>query len=234
MKLISSIQYAMTISGINMDDKNIRRSIEDTLEDFQFTSIAATMGMPLEYPRMVGQTKGGHSYLQLSNSEIRLIINFDQNYYDDHDACFQYAYSKIDRVEHTMQQLGMDVAYIGLVAQYVDTEKTDPLYELSKNLMRLKSTPQLFNASAKFAVIEQNKYYVNIELSVLHMKKEAGQSPQKALGISVDINNKYEKDFNGSIATNNGDLKEIERLHRLIGYAKINRLLNTGEFDLNG
>lgn len=72
---IDNIQFTAVVNGLRIDEKETRRKIEDELPDFTF-SVFNPPRFPAGVPQipysMTGQTKGGHSRLQILEQNFQL------------------------------------------------------------------------------------------------------------------------------------------------------------------
>jgi len=178
---------------------------------------------------MIGQTEHGHSFLQFSNQLALLMINFDELYWEDRDQCFAYAHEKITRLKTALEMIGARVRHLGVISQRVMPEIVQPLSMLRDQIVKIETDLLVSNIATKIAVICENQYFVNIEMSNLPFRDESGQ--REALSVIVDINDKYGVDSKGGQSSLDR-LSKILDLQKHISDEMINNLLRTGRLAL--
>lgn len=224
--LVSNIKFTLFISNLKLSKIENRRIVEDTLiqkgDNYFFNVFALPESAPLDIPRMIGQTQNGHSQLQIANNSIILTINFDEKYNTDIEKCFKYSFNKINNIIEVIKKLSTDVNFIGIVIQYIDN-KQNPMEFLQQHFLPIKCQQPLCTISNTFAVISNNKYYINISHSNINIPNKP-----TSLGIVVDINNKYYFNNNGSIGIDNTikDIEHIKKMHMDIAKNKLKNLFN--------
>ena len=225
--IVSNIKFTLFVSNLNLSKIENRRMVEDILaqkgDNYSFNILAIPEPAPLEIPRMIGQTQNGHSQLQIANNSIILTINFDEKYNTDIEKCFKYSFNKINNIIEVVKILSTNVNFTGIVIQYIDTDKQNPMEFLQQHFVPVKCKQPLCTVSNTFAVISKNRYYINISHSNISI-------PNKpiSLGIVIDINNRYYFNSNGSIEIDDiiKDIERIKRIHIDIAKNKLKNLFN--------
>lgn len=228
--MLTSLQYSISVRDFDVDNIDIRRSIEDSLIDFRFSYWATPPEAPKDVVRMAGQTEHGHSLLQLSSSLAYLIINFDSSYNKDMGKCISYARNKLMNLTDALGTLKLNVAYNGVIAQYVYEEIDNPISRLSQKLIHLNTGESpLQGLTTRFTIIHRDMYYINVELAALTLSAQE----KRALGVRLDINDRYGIEKKG-LTGNVNDIFKLTTIQEQIDQAKIIRLLDEGRFELNG
>lgn len=220
--LVSNIKFTISIPNLNLSNKDNRRTVEDKLNEYSFNILAIPEPAPLEIPRMIGQTQNGHSQIQISNNNIILNINFDNNFNSDIEKCFEYSFCKINNIINTIAELTDEVNYSGIVIQYIDEDIENTMEFLQKHFAPIECKQPLCTVSNTFAVISKKKYYINISHSNINIPN------QILLGIVIDINNRYYFNTNGPSKINNiiTDIEYIKKIHLDIAKNKLKNLFN--------
>lgn len=231
--MIKSMQYSIAFAGLNLDEKNDRRAIEDLLPDFKFSILNMPPQAPAEIIRMSGATEHNHSLLNFSNVRADLYIQYDDKYNADPSKCFSYGNEKVSEVIDVLKQKNVNLNYIGVIVQHA-IDISNPVMAIKEKIVKIEPlNKELFNLGVKFTLVHRDKFYVNVDITNWRLRDiRLGETPQ-VLGVTVDINNRYGmeiKDLNSDF----DDWKEIEKIQYSITEAKINELLRTGEFVIAG
>jgi hypothetical protein len=208
----------------------------------QFQSLPVPAQMPLEIPRIVGQSPSKHSKLLISANRLEIQTAYDEDFLhhlpkiqDYLSGRFQAAFEALAEI----QAVGF-AAYI-LESDYFFPFKTAT--ELHQELFRYTQLPlfpkheNLHDFALSYSLPWQETFFLNVHLSKIHsslfVENEAGEkvSPDLAetgLKCVVDFNSKYSQQkgraFNQSVA---------EQLHHQFFKLMSNHHLNhflTGEF----
>lgn len=227
--MLTSLQYSISLRDFDVDNIHVRRSLEDALSDFRFSYWVTPPEAPKDVVRMAGQTEHGHALLQFSSRLAYLITNFDSNYSNNFEKCMSYTRNKLVRLTDTLGKMKLDVVYNGVVAQYVYENVDDPISSLRKKLIHLDTgKSKLQSLSNRFTVIYRDLYYVNVELTDLLLNNQE----RRALGVRIDINDRYGVENKG-LASNVNDIFKLTAIQEQVSQDTISRLLEEGKFELN-
>lgn len=174
-----------------------RQSIQDMLveyfpaESYQVFDYTIKTGFPVEIPtelpRIMAISRFGHSNLQIGETELRLTTGFDQAYCSNLDTCWRYLQERIDKISALVRSISGDrLLYAGIVSEFVEEAITSPVSFIRENYVASGVHEDVYDILARMTYVKSDRYYMNIALSNLR----AGQD--EALGISVDVNNRYE------------------------------------------
>lgn len=229
--IANNIQFTVSIKQLNIDDKNLRREIEDCLQDFKLSYIASPP-IPLEIGKipslMFGQTGGGHSHIHISERVIKLFVTFDENFNSNIDKCFGYAYNKIDSISKLLDKMGGNDSLLGVVVQYIFDNEPDAISLINQDSIKSLDNQSFVNFSKKFSLIFGERYYLNFDLSSLKIK----ENDENKVSIVVDINNRYGIEYKNEL-DNHSDIGTIKKLHESMTEEFFNKLLRKGELKLN-
>ena len=230
--IIDNIQFTAVVNGLRIDDKDVRRKIEDELLDFTFSIYnppRLPAGMPQIPYSMTGQTKAGHSRLQIFEQNFQLFTSFDENFNNDRQKCFDYAYGKIDAIVKLIKGLSVKNLYFGIALQYIienEPKAIDLINQGSVNI--LNNSESFFNFSKNFSVVYKDRYYINFGLSTLSHRN----SSDKLIGITVDINNRYGIEIKNELEKDE-DIAIIKKMQSDISEGFLYKLLRKGELDFH-
>ena len=227
--IIDNIQFAAFCKNLKIDDKVIRRQIEDSLGDFSFSFFNFSPKFDIA-STMMGQTEHGHSRLQISDKTVQLFITFDEVFRNDSERCFEYAYKKIEDVAQMINNIEGNF-HSGVVIQYLFDENKysdDAINLINRNSVNISGNQQFFNFSKSFSVIYKDKFYLNFKLSCINLKDDN----KKIAGVSVDVNNRYASEIKNQFVGYD-DIAIMKNIHQYITNSVLDKLLMKGELDLD-
>lgn len=233
--ITNSIQFTIFLNNLDVFDKQIRRSIEDDLQDFNFTFFSKPIQPPQalkinygDFPFIIGQTSNGHSQIFVTSQNLQLFVNFDENYFNEREKCFEYAFKKIDMINQVLKQLKANYQYSGLVIQYLFDNFNNPVDVLNRDSVSLCGKREFHNFLKKFSIIDSDIYYINFEMVTLY-KLELNK---QIIGVTVDINDRYGSERPDNSCNYNNVLR-MKNLHESISEPVLQRLVEQGELKLN-
>ena len=230
--IIDNIQFTAVVNGLRIDDKDVRRKIEDELLDFTFSIYnppRLPAGMPQIPYSMTGQTKAGHSRLQILEQNFQLFTSFDENFNNDRQKCFDYAYGKIDAIVKLIKGLSVKNLYFGIALQYIIENEPKAIDLINQGSVKiLNNSESFFNFSKNFSVVYKDRYYINFGLSTLSHRN----SSDKLIGITVDINNRYGIEIKNELEKDE-DIAVIKKMQSDISEDFLYKLLRKGELDFH-
>ena len=218
---------------------------EDVLKkDFQPANLLPVPDeIPDEVPRIVAQTKGGHSVLNIGLNAISFLTNYDGSYVNDWMVSSSYLEEKGKLIYEVMDKLtGKRYSYVGVVAVLeVDNENEDVLDVLKKSLIRDhgKDIGDPYSLGVKLTYVQEDKYFVNISLETIKkykaIKDKDGELISNTydssfIGITVDVNDRFAFEH---IQGYHSSQKAFERILAIITElvdGKLEKLILEGRF----
>ena len=214
--------------------KEVRDIFDEKLSDY-FNPFNLT-GTPLEVdpivPRIVSNTKGGHTTLQFSLINLQLNTVFDNKFNFDINKCIEYVKEKACKVLKTLKDdVNIEVLYSAIFLN-CDKDSEFPLQEITDNY-NVTLSNKVDEIGLRFSeVIDDNYYFItslnNSSVVSITKKIEPGQQPQRIvlpliskremciekeiISYAFEINDKYKYDtVDGSRTTNKSinDMFEI-------------------------
>lgn len=229
--IVNNIQFTVSVKQLNIDDKNLRREIEDCLQDFKLSYIASPP-IPPEIGKipslMFGQTGGGHSHIRISEQTINLFVTFDEKFNSEIDKCFGYAYDKIDSISKLVDKVEDNDSLLGVVVQYIFDNEPDAISLINQDSIKSLGVQSFVNFSKKFSLIFGERCYLNFDLSSLKFRED----DENKVSIVVDINNRYGIEYKNEL-DNQSDIDAIKNLHKAMTKKFFDTLLRKGELNLN-
>lgn len=221
--MIPIIQYTASFSDpLRLDDKTVRRNIEDGLDDFVCSYIALPPGIGTNFPQMPGQTKDGLAQLQVSTEFLQMKAEFNVDHWDKREACFRYAFEKIEKTEQLLRNL-TTIKFSGVLVSYIQELKQDPIETINRDSVKLPSGYDFYGFSKTFSYVHAEKYFVNFNMSA-----SAYPMGGQKVNVTVDINNRYGSDIKKTASEEN-DIRTIKSLHESITEDVLEMLIQKGE-----
>jgi hypothetical protein len=175
--------------------KEQQQLIQETLSSYFPPASYSTIGLPVnaeipaEIPRILAMSKFGHSSLQIAESEIRLNTQFDTEFQEDLDTCWLYFKERIDKINELTKSISKDhILFAGIVAQFIDEDVNMPAKFIRKKYFNDTIGADVYDLLARMTYVISDQYYLNILVNNLRADNDRDK---EALGISVDINNRY-------------------------------------------
>ena len=182
--------------------------------------------IPDEVPRIVAQTKGGHSVLNIGLNAISFLTNYDGSYVNDWRVSSSYLEEKSKLIYEVMDKLtGKRYSYVGVVAVLeFDNKDEDVLDILKKSLIRDEGNDigSPYSLGVKLTYVQEDKYFVNISLETIKKYKairdKAGELisntyDSSLISITVDVNDRFVSEH---IQGYNSSQKAFERILAII------------------
>lgn len=226
--MIVNMQCSITLKNFDLDDKEARRKIEDALPDFRFDVFAPPV-VPLRgFPRMIGSSEYGHASLRLGDTFAHLIMQYDENYQDDWNKCFDYAHKRIGELREALQSVEATFQFGGIVIQYVMDDFPEPVTTLSESVSKVSvGERKLTHLQIKFSFPYRENYYINVEMEPVQNEATSAN----ALGITIDVNNRLAKQRSDAPRVVDWeDLVKIEEILSGIKSSTLHQLVEKGEF----
>lgn len=194
-----------------------------------------------DIPRIVIQTRGEHSSLNIGLDVAALISNYDDEFEEEWIQCKDYIEEKGEIFYNLIGEMtGNDFKFSGIIVNITYEDRNDGMELIKENLLKLDKIETPFDAGCKFTYLYDNKYYVNISIensrqfmveeikSKMIIRDEVGNH----LDITIDINDKYAYNTDEDYLSNKGEFQNILTIMDNIISNKLDDLLMKGEFCL--
>ena len=207
----------------------IRRNVNQ-IEDFleQYYGAPKTMPIPDEFaaeaPRIILNSKNGHSQVSFSQISVDFTVNFDSDFKNDFDLTKEYILKRIDILKRLLREIDISNYYFGGITYnvHLDTQGSSNTGYIKKILGNsAEKENNIYEAMQKIAVVVEDKYFINQQISTYKEYQRNGnvipnlinflnsKLVEEGVNLSLDINNRYEYLYTGK-ETN------IENLDKLI------------------
>ena len=241
---IDNIRFNLFIPKLN-NIRSLYNFIENELKEYffaPFNILPIPDDAPEEIPRIIAKSKNGHSELSISLVNIQMTIQFDENFNTDIEKCFSYILERINKVVDTFGKYSNETfLFSGITSRIIIDDVEEPIEFLTKNCIKLKINKDMYNASAKFAYLLEDKYFVNY--NIYNLRKFEGILNQASikpsirelsnnLAIEIDVNDKYGYNHNeGHLCTKETIINIIDIIKKNIS-SNINNILEGRELML--
>jgi hypothetical protein len=207
-------------------------------EDFPkpFILVPLPNEAPMEFPRISATSHHGFSTLNISLNNFQLITNFSNDYSADWKKCKEYVenhvYKLIDIVQPIFRQKPY---YCGFTVNLLREMDGDAVETLKKNFVSPNVNGRIYDYFNRFTFLK-DKFYINIQLQNQRIQPNQvllpgmlKQNEQKnVIGIVLDINDRYEFNYNPGYTTNPDSIRSILDLTDDIIRNKLEKFVEEG------
>lgn len=238
----TSTNFAVNFSPISDIKKKFinNANLEDQFADP--TILPIPDNAPDDIPRIVCQSKNGHSNLTITKCSLSLSTMYDNSYLNDWSLCRSYLSNKIHLLLDILDKLECDFKFSGLVTQIIcEPSEDNATNELLHKFSKVKSNYNIYDYSQRFTIIKDEKYFVNLEINNIRVFNGATQNLTTAgflkdeegnkICIVSDVNDRYDFNYNVDFKS---DSNKINKLLDLTDkcISNIDTLVNNAEVTL--
>ena len=195
----------------------IRRSVNQ-IEDFLENLYGTPQTVPIpddfaaEAPRIILNSKNGHSQISFSQISVDFTVKFDANYMNEFSLTKAYLLERIAILKELLNTIGIKQYYFcGITYNvHLNTKEKTPV-DYMKDLLGDKFTKgqNIYEASQRIAVIEDDCYFVNQQIGTYKEYQGKGNSipnlldfknsklVSEGVNLVLDVNNRYEYLYSG-------------------------------------
>lgn len=218
---------------------------EDILQEYFMPSTILPIPDQVEdeVPRIIAQTKNGHSMLNISLSVSSFTTNYDRDFVFDWNKCREYLTQRCSNIYDIIGNMTENNnIFVGLITNVeIDDLGEDGLEVLKKSLCSEKAGKmgEIYDLSCKLTYVYKKRYYINITLennrefrthqSVdgrLYMDGEQ----KHTVAALIDINDRYAANSDMNYKSKKEAFDEILHITSNIIDNKLENLVRKGEF----
>lgn len=223
--------------------------LEKHFDDFQkpFTLVPLPADVPLEIPRIIAITKFGHSQLTFCGNSMQLNTKFDDIYSNDVEKCVDYIREKCRTIVAALPILneGGDnntSFYYSGITMMISFDETDgitnPTEYISRKFLNFKTSTKTDEVQFRIALVENEKYYLNIMLQNNHefngFPDERGSLTglnvsKENLQVILDVNDRYAFDHVKNYFSSETEVKQIADLVEIFSRDHLSDFIKNGE-----
>lgn len=223
---------------------------EDILQQFFMPSTILPIPEEVqsEVPRIIAQTKQGHSVLNLALTVASFTTNYTESYVSDWNKCRDYLNERCSDIYKLVDHMtGQNHTFVGLITNIeVDGLDENGLETLKKSLLgegRFKN--DLYDLSAKLTYVLKDRYYINLTLQNLRefgaQQYSNGRTciiseneKKHSVSVSIDVNDRYAANHSVEYQSGRDAFDEILGITSDIIDHKLENLIRKGEFSYDG
>lgn len=196
-----------------------------------------------EVPRIIAQTKNGHSVLNIALSVSSFITNYNGEFVSDWNKCKDYLTQRCSDIYQIIDNMTENNnTFVGLITNVeIDDLDGTGLEILKKSLFgeETEKMGELYDLSCKLTYVYKNRYYINITLQNLRefsvQQYSNGRTcitgeRKHAISASIDINDRYAANNDVYYKSKKEAFDEILQITSNIIDNKLENLVRKGEF----
>lgn len=205
---ITDTNFVATFEPIDTIKKEYYNNFDNSNSFNEPTVLPIPDNAPDELPRIICQSKNGHSQMTLTKNSISLSTKFDGNFLQNWNLCRTYLKCKIDEIINPFAKISngnLTLKNIGLVTQILlDQQTSDTTKELVDRFAKIRSTDNAYDFSQKLTYVKESKYFINLNIN--NVRLIDGLSTEKAgfakkyidnkIGVIIDVNDRYAFNIN--------------------------------------
>lgn len=196
-----------------------------------------------EVPRIIAQTKNGHSVLNIALSVSSFTTNYNGEFVTDWNKCKEYLAQRCSgiykMIDHMTENNNM---FVGLITNVeIDDLDGTGLEILKKSLFgeKKEKMDKLYDLSCKLTYVYKKQYYINVTLQ--NLRKFSAQQDRNGrtyitgeqkhtVSASIDINDRYAANNDVNYKSQKEAFDEILQITSNIIDSKLENLVRKGEF----
>lgn len=188
----------------------IRRSVNE-IEDFLSEHYGTPQTMPIpddfaaDAPRIILESKNGHSRIVFSQISIDFLTRFDGEYEDSLCLTKEYVLERIKLLKELLEKINIkQYFFCGITYNvYLDTDGKTPV-EYIKDILgeSISGIENLYEASQRIALIEDNQFFINQQVGTYKEYQGRGtvqnlldfsssKLVSEGVNVVLDVNNRY-------------------------------------------
>ncbi len=196
-----------------------------------------------EVPRIIAQTKNGHSMLNIALSVSSFITNYNGEFVSDWNKCKEYLVQRCSDIYKIIDNMTENNnTFAGLITNVeIDGLDGTGLEILKKSLFgeETKKMGELYDLSCKLTYVYKKHYYINITLQNLRefsvQQYSNGRTcitgeRKHTISASIDINDRYAANNDVNYKSKKEAFDEILQITSNIIDNKLENLVRKGEF----
>lgn len=192
-------------------------------------------------PRIIVQSKNGHSTLNISLSNVAFTTLYDNEYVNNWDLCNKYINSRVSKIYELVDILTEKRNYyVGLTVFFELNDIDDVAVNIIKNKLLNKDLSifnSLYGVACNFVYVVNEKYFVNLSIHDVRNNLDSygkiiNGEMQRSIGIVLDINDRYVLNKNNAYISNCDSFNEINSIVNKIMNNEIVNFINNGSFNI--
>lgn len=172
------------------DFKKYQKILDEELnKDFSpFNLIGVPTTVDFIIPRITSNTIGGHTKFNMSKINVQLITNFDNDFIDDFDKCYEYVKNRAFTIFNILKnKCNLKILYSAINLN-CEKEDANPIEKILTNIFNTNvNSKNICEAGVKLSQKINNKYYYIISLNDAKMVSLTKKIEQGTLKQNIII-----------------------------------------------
>lgn len=195
-----------------------------------------------EIPRVIANTPGSHSMLNMGLTVAAFNTNYDNDFVSNWDKCVAYVKRHTDVINSFISELTDTREYVGHITNIDIEDATDGVDRLKKILFDNARYGDAAELSCKFTYIVDETYYVNITVAnkekynaeVINNRVYLNETTAKLLSVLIDVNDRYAASRNRDYVSDQAAIDRIFELTTDFINNKLSTFIESGELSYEG
>lgn len=196
-----------------------------------------------DVPRIMVQTKNGHSILNIALSVASFTTNYNGEFIKDWNKCRNYLEERCNIIYKIIDQMtGGNNIFVGLVTNVEINDLENTGLEVLKNSLfnnQARKLGELYDLGCKFTYVYKKQYYINITLEnrreflvkqYRNGRNYITEEKRHTISASIDINDRYAANNDTEYKSKKEAFDEILEITSNIINNKLEELVSRGEF----
>ena len=172
------------------DFKKYQKILDEELNKdfypFNLTGVPTTVDFII--PRITSNTIGGHTKFNMSKINVQLITNFDNDFIDDFDKCYEYVKNRAFTIFNILKnKCNLKILYSAINLN-CEKEDANPIEKILTNIFNTNvNSKNICEAGVKLSQKINNKYYYIISLNDAKMVSLTKKIEQGTLKHNIII-----------------------------------------------
>lgn len=246
---IKTIIVTMWFNRYN-DIKNIYETFGQKLNEY-FPAFSMN-NLPANFdpiiPRVTAKSKSGHSTFNMSNINVQLATQYDDNYNEDFDSCIEYIKVRAKKIYDILSENNINVLYSAVLVN-LNKDEGNPIESIQNNLLSsnidnsvlsevgMRISMQVENKFYRIITVNNSKDYCmqkqinpgNFEIIMPLISLRDAKMEKEYVAVNYELNDKYSFDTKENY---NCDLSTFDRMFSIVENdikSNIGQFLNTGK-----
>lgn len=248
---IKTIIVTMWFNRYN-DIKNIYEVFGQKLDEY-FPAFSMN-NLPANFdpiiPRITAKSKSGHSTFNMSNINIQLATQYDDNYNKDFDSCIEYIKERAKKIYDILSENGINILYSAVLVN-INKDEKNPIDSIQKNLLSsnidnsilsevgMRVSMQIENKFYRIITVNNSKDYsmqkqINpgqFEIIMPLISLRDAKMENEYVAVNYELNDKYSFDTKENY---NCNAETFDRMFNIVESdikSNIEQFLNTGKIN---
>lgn len=206
------MKYVQALFSLKYEPQpRIRRNVNEIGDFLQsYYGTPQTVPIPDEFmaeaPRIILNSKMGHSQISFSQISVDFKVNFDGEFVDNFELTKEYIHKRILLLKELLSKIGIDDYYFCGISYnvHLDTDAEKPVDYMKKFLGKcVPRDNEIYEISQRVALIKENNYFVNEQIGTYkEYQSKAGSIPNlidftnsrlisEGVNLVIDVNDRY-------------------------------------------